>query len=303
MLSAPRLVPCLTLLALIPGLLNAQPPAPQVLRHSYKETPARALELVCYLPPGWQPAEQRPAIVFFFGGGFWTWNIDQFGRQAEYFARRGLVTILADYRTGEKDGTKPPAAFEDARSAFRWVRQNAGRLGIDPSRVAASGGSAGGSLAASLLIEDGLDAPGEDKGMHVKPDALLLYNPGLSSRANERTFQRFGDEATWRKTSAALHSDGTTPPTLLLYGSQDNLLTSGQAWAEKLRALGVRVDLRITDGVGHGFFNFRPHLASTTQVVDEFLQSLGWLPREPVVALPDGEANLSDSAGNPERGR
>ncbi|HLP24150.1 MAG TPA: alpha/beta hydrolase [Acidobacteriota bacterium] len=303
MLLTPRLGPCLSLLALIPLLLSASATEPQILRHAFKETPSRPLELICYLPPHWKSADRRPAVVFFFGGGFWTWNVEQFAQQADYFARRGLVTILADYRTGEKDGAKPPMAFEDARSAFRWVRQNADQLGVDPKRIAASGGSAGGLLSAALLIVDGLDAPGEDRNVSVRPDALLLYNPALGTQVNERTIQRFGDESTWRKTAAALHADGTTPPTLLLFGSADSLLNSGKAWAEKLRTLGVRVDVKIAAGVGHGFFNFSPHLAASTRDVDEFLQSLNWLAPEPVVLLPVGEAKLSPSADNPERGQ
>jgi acetyl esterase len=277
--------------------------AQEVIRHTYKSTEKRPLELVCHLPSGWTPADRRPAVVFFFGGGFWTRNIEQFERQAAYFSRRGLVAILADYSTGEKDGTKPPAAFEDARSAMRWVRANAGKLGLDPNRIAAGGGSAGGSLAAALVIPDGLDAPGEDRAISVRPDALLLFNPGLSTTANERTLARFGSDASWRRTAAALHVASDFPSVLLLYGSQDNLLTGGRAWANLLRAAGVKVEMQVTDGAGHGFFNFSPHLAETTLQADRFLQSIGWLSELPQVPLPEGGANLSDSAGNPERGR
>jgi acetyl esterase/lipase len=284
-------------------VLPAADSAPRVQRHRYSETPQRPLELVFHVPSAVRPEERRPAILFFFGGGFWTWNVEQFAQQADYFARRGAVAVLVDYRTGEKDGTKPPAAFEDARRAMRWVRQNAARLGIDPARIAASGGSAGGSLAASLIVADGLDAADADRSVSVRPDALLLYNPGLSARASERTSQRFGDEATWRKTAALLHVGPGTPPTLLLYGSQDNLLASGRAFADKLREHGVRVALEVTEGVGHGFFNFAPHLANSTQQVDSFLQSLGWLEAEPQVPLPSAAAKLSESPNNPERGK
>lgn len=277
-------------------------PAVTVVRHTYKTTEKRPLELICHLPADWRPTDHRPAIVFYYGGGFWIWNVEQFAQQADYFARRGLVAILADYRTGEKDGTKPPAAFEDARSAVRWIRSQAPRLGVDPGRLAASGGSAGGSLAASLVIADGLDAPGEDRTISVRPDTLLLYNPGLASASNDRTLQRFGSEEVWRKTAAVLHASERTPSILLLYGSQDNLLNGGRAYAAKLQALGVRVDLHVTDGVGHGFFNFPPHLAATTRLVDTFLQSLGWLKPEPIVPLPWAPARLSETANNPERG-
>jgi acetyl esterase/lipase len=276
---------------------------PTIVRHAYRQTAQRELELACYLPHDWRREDRRPAVVFFFGGGFWTWNVDQFAQQADYFARRGLVSILADYRTGEKDGTKPPAAFEDARAAMRWIRSHATQLGIDPHRVAASGGSAGGSLAASLVITNGLDAPGDDHTVSTRPDLLLLYNPGLPSAANARTVQRFGDEYTWRRTAAALHVGPDWPPSLLLYGSEDNLLTGGHALAEALHALRIRVELDVTAGVGHGFFNLPTHLAATTSRADRFFQELGWLQAGPFVPLPSGPASLSDSTSNPERGR
>lgn len=276
--------------------------APVRTRHVYKVTEQRELALDFFLPPAHAASDSRPVVLFFFGGGFWTWNPAQFARQADYFARRGLIAVLADYRTGQKDGTRPPVAFEDARSAMRWLRMHAPSLGIDPARIAASGGSAGGSLAAALDIVDGLDAPNEERAVSVRPNALLLYNPGLSRTVNQRGLERFGGEENWRRTAAAWHAEPATPPTLLLYGSRDPLLTGGRAHADQLRALGVRADLLVTADAGHGYFNFAPHLAHTTRDVDAFLQSLGWLGDEPVVAPPDGDAALEGSPNNPERG-
>ncbi len=297
------LVCILVLLAGGTLMLPAVVTVPRVERHRYGDAANRPLELECFFPTEAHPSDRRPAILFFFGGGFWTWNIQQFASQADYFARRGMVTILVDYRTGEKDGTKPPAAFEDARAAMRWVRQNSARLGVDPQRIAASGGSAGGSLAASLIIRDGLDPAATDLTIPVRPDALLLYNPGLSEHVNERTAQRFGDETIWRKTAASLHAGASSPPTLLLYGSQDELLSGGQAFAGKLSAHGIRVSLKVVEGAGHGFFNFPPHLANTTRQIDEFLQDLGWLQADPKVPLPSVTAELNSNPNNPERGR
>lgn len=275
---------------------------PSITRLVYKTTATRTLELVCHLPSEWRSEDRRPAVVFFFGGGFWTWNGDQFSRQADYFARRGLVAILVDYRTGEKDGTKPPAAFEDARSAFRWIRSHADKLGIDPARLAAAGGSAGGTLAASLVIPQGIDAPDEDPALSPRPSALVLYNPALNTSLNERTLARFGDETTFRKTALALHPDLTPPPTLLLFGTEDTLLRGARTWADGAAARGARIDWHVVENAGHGFFNVSPHLAATTVAADRFLQDLGWLTPAPSVTPPDGDAPLSENAGNSERG-
>ncbi len=107
------------------------------------------LKLLIEKPEAWQATDQRSAIVFFFGGGWVGGTPEQFRKQSQYFASRGLVGIRVEYRTMPKDGKGPPTVCcADAKSAMRYVRSHAAELGIDPQRIAASGGSAGGHLAA-----------------------------------------------------------------------------------------------------------------------------------------------------------
>ena len=115
----------------------------------FKKTPQGELTLHGFFPTDWKPTDQRPVIVFFFGGGWKNGSFTQFVPQSEYFATRGIVAFSADYRIESKHKTTPDVCVEDAKSAIRWVRANAGKLGIDPNKVIASGGSAGGHLAAA----------------------------------------------------------------------------------------------------------------------------------------------------------
>lgn len=143
----------------------------------YRKTPQGELFMHLYYPPDWKGSDRRPVIVFFFGGGWKNGAYTQFVPQAEYFASRGLVAACADYRIESKHKTTPDACVEDAKSAVRWLRGNASKLGIDPDKLIASGGSAGGHLAAATSLVEGFDAADDDKSISCKPNALVLFNP------------------------------------------------------------------------------------------------------------------------------
>jgi len=115
---------------------------------TYTKTKQADLEIIVHFPPGWKETDKRPGIVFFFGGGWENGTIKAFEPQAQYLASRGMVAARADYRVKSRHGVTPKECVEDARNAMRWFRQNAGKLGVDPDRIVASGGSAGGHIAA-----------------------------------------------------------------------------------------------------------------------------------------------------------
>src|SRR5581483_2338314 len=91
----------------------------------YKKAKEANLEMVVHYPPGWKATDRRPAIVFFFGGGWTNGKVTQFEPQATYLAGRGMVTARADYRVKSRHNVTPDQCVEDAKSAVRWLRQNA----------------------------------------------------------------------------------------------------------------------------------------------------------------------------------
>ena len=254
----------------------------------YKTTPQGDLALHFSLPSGWKPTDSRPAIVFFFGGGWKGGSARQFAPQCDYFASRGMVAAAADYRIKSVHGTAPDACVEDAKSAVRWIRGHAGTLGVDPDRIAAGGGSAGGHLAACSALVDGFDGEGEDAGTSPKPNALVLFNPGLN--IDEMAADR--DIGLDARLAAAITPNrfitAGAPPAIIFFGTDDPMLVGAERYVAKARPLGVRAELWTASGQPHGFFNRSPWIEATARQADLFLASLGYLDGPPAIEAPAG---------------
>jgi len=255
-----------------------RPGGPAAKSFVYKKTKQADLEVIVQFPPGWKETDKRPAIVFFFGGGWTQGRVAQFEPQAAHLAGRGMVAARADYQVKSRHGVTPKECVEDAKSAVRWLRQNAAKLGIDPGRIAAAGGSAGGHVAACTALTPGLDAESEDAKVSSQPNALVLFNPVLRFDGIPQLMERIGgDEALGKALSPTLHLKKNSPPTLLLFGTADRLALQGREFMEKSKQLGHRAEMFTAEGQPHGFFNRPPWLERTTGRMDEFLVSLAYL--------------------------
>ena len=210
---------------LLPGLVAVQAEERQATQSFiYKKTKQADLELMVHYPSDWKETDKRPAIVFFFGGGWTGGKIEQFEPQANHVASRGMVAVRADYRVKSRHGVTPKECVEDAKSAVRWMRQNAAKLGVDPERIVAAGGSAGGHIAACTAFTPDLDAEDEDAKISSKPNALVLFNPVLRFESIPELMERIGnDEMLGKAVSPTLHLAKDSPPTLIFFGTADRL--------------------------------------------------------------------------------
>ena len=253
---------------------------------TYKTVGDTTLKLWIFAPPAAADAA-RPAIVFFFGGGWKAGSPQQFEPQCRQLAERGLVAITADYRVASRQGAKPVECLADARSAIRWVRTNAARLGVDPGRIAAAGGSAGGHLAAGTAFVDAFDEPAEDQGVSAAPNALVLFNPALvlaplpgldpAGFGTRVPADRLGTEP--ENLSPAHHIKPGGPPTIIFHGDADATvpIPTAEAFAARMRQAGNRCELVTSKGQPHGFFNREPWRSQTLRETETFLESLGWI--------------------------
>lgn len=240
-------------------------------------------------------AGPKPCIVLFFGGGFVGGDPGQFYPHCQYFSGRGMEAMAAEYRIKSKHGVAPYECVADAKSAIRWVRRNAEELGIDPDRIVAGGGSAGGHLAAATGTLPGFDEPAEDPAVSARPNALVLFNPVYDNGPEAYGHERVKDR--WREFSPLHNISAETPPTIVFMGTEDRLtpVETCKRFRDRMREEGVRSDLWVYEGHGHGFFNFadgrNPAYYATVYAADRFLASLGFLQGLPSIS------NRCDAAG------
>jgi acetyl esterase len=250
--------------------------------HIYKS--AGGIELRAHvIAPDRRTADRVPAAVFFFGGG-WKWgSVTEALPAARYLASRGMVAVIADYRVWCRHRAGIADQIADARSAIRWVRANATRLGIDPNLIVATGGSAGGHLALSTAIFDRFDEPSDDKTVSAKPNALVLLFPcvDLTSeeerRASHMVIGNHGEDV-----SPLFHVSPNLPPMAIYQGTDDPIYADVVKFAAAAKAAGVLLDFKVYEGARHGFT--RPQVENgrwfreVWAEADRFLTAQGYRP-------------------------
>lgn len=243
----------------------------------YKQAGGTPLDLEVYFPTGWDPSKTKVPGVIMFHGGSWTGGtLDQFRHLCKYLAGRGLVAASVNYRMiPKKDrGALPPdesykrVCITDAKSAIRWMKQHAGELGIDPKRIIAGGGSAGGHIAVLATTNPDLDDPADPKEFDTGVAAYLLFNPAFQPTDN-----------TDAEVDFSRHLTAGFPPAILFFGDGDNQFKpGGEAMIKQLGSLGnTGSELWIAEGQSHGFFNKPPWQDVTLAQADRFLVDHGFL--------------------------
>ena len=246
----------------------------------YKSTNEGELNLFIYKPSEFDIKKKYSCIVFFHGGGWNSGNPEQFQRQSRYFASRGMVAVSVEYRIRNKHGTSPIQAMEDVKSAIRFIRSNARLLSIDPSKIAAAGGSAGGHLAAVAGNIDLFDNSDEDLTISSKPNLLILYNPVIDFGTRKWLWINNPSDA------SPIHNISKgSPPTIILTGTNDKIVPveSIVNYKKIMESVGSRCDVILYEGAEHAFFNRGDDFIDTVFQTDIFLKSNGYLSGPPTI--------------------
>jgi acetyl esterase/lipase len=231
-----------------------------------------------YNPDNFDITKKYPVIVFFFGGGWNNGTVKQFEPHAKYFSEKGMICFLADYRVKNRQQTTPFESLKDAKSAIRFIRTHAKELHVDTAKIVASGGSAGGHLAAATALTEGYNENTDNLSVSCIPNALILFNPVIDNGPGGYGYERIGSE--YRNFSPLHNINRGAPPTIFFLGTNDNLIPveTAEYYKKVMEKVGSRCDLKLYDGEGHGFFNYTNpgNYKNTISEADRFLQSLGY---------------------------
>jgi acetyl esterase/lipase len=246
--------------------------------------------------PSQASATPTPAVLYVHGGG-WEHGSSSLGginaSIAQALTARGMLVAAVNYRLAPE--YLWPAQIVDIKCAVRYLRANAQQYGIDPSKIGAWGGSAGGHLV-SMLGTAGPNA-GFDTGQYLQQSSSVqavvdMFGPadltagGWGPYATSVVEQVFGvkpgqDNSALAHASPVTYIQSNDPPFLIFHGAKDAVvpLSQSQELASRLQAAGVSATLVTVQNAGHGFAPtggpISPTLTDITQAaVDFFSQRL-----------------------------
>ena len=270
------------------SITGAPEPPAVATRDDAAPGPHGDVPLRVYLPE--DDAGDRPCLVWVHGGAFVAGDLEM--PEADWTARQicdraGAVVVSVDYRlcTG---GVHYPVPHDDVVAAFRWARENADGLGVDPARISLGGASAGGNLAIGAALrlrdEDGEPpaallpiypvahavlppASAAQAARMAEVPRLLRFFPPQTRGINENYLGGALSTADGYAFGALAVLDGLCP-TLVINAEYDDLRTSGEDFVARCALAGVDVRQVTAAGMLHGFLNTRPDIEPVGRALD-----------------------------------
>lgn len=223
-----------------------------------------------------------PCLLFLHGGGWVLGNLESHeGICRRIAAGAGCCVVAVDYRLAPEHPF--PAAIDDAMAAAHWITANAAERGIDPTRLAVGGDSAGGNLAAviAIMARDGTVPPVMHQvllypvtDLRMTGDSYERVTSGVPLTANAMQYfighyaPRPADRNDWRASPMLATTLEDTAPALVLTCGHDPLCTEGQLYADRLEREGVPVAILHLSDQAHGILNLGKAIGAATVVLD-----------------------------------
>jgi acetyl esterase len=244
----------------------------------------RSIDISIFKPEG--TATDRPGIFYIHGGGFVGGNVANAEPTCRQLVNRlGAVVVSPEYRLAPEH--RYPAGLDDCFELWQWMVSNGAELGVDPSRVAVGGVSAGGNFAAAICVRAherklampiaqllvypvthvtfSLDDYDPELALSLKAEAVVWFSEQyLGTTEAGRAQAEFGE------VSPLLAPDlSSMPPAVIVTAQYDILRPQIEAFARRLESAGVPVTLLNYPGVVHGFFGQAPLIARAVQAVQD----------------------------------
>ncbi|MBL7746137.1 MAG: alpha/beta hydrolase fold domain-containing protein, partial [Chitinophagaceae bacterium] len=257
---------------------------------SYCKTKERELKLDVFSPKE-KSTNKRIAILFIHGGGWRSGNKAMHHPLLQRLAALGYVCITPEYRLSTE--ALYPAAVHDVKSAIRWVRKNATKYNIDVNKIAISGHSAGGELAAFMGATNGMmqfEGDGCYKNISSKVNAVIdldgtlaFIHPesgeGDDSKRISAATHWFGYSKTenpelWKKAAPLTHVGKHTPPTQFINSGVARMHAGREDFIAVLKQHNIYSETRTLEGSPHSFILFNPWFDTTVVYMDTFLRRI-----------------------------
>jgi acetyl esterase len=255
------------------------------INHCYFTSPTADLPMNIYTPEGKGPFS---CMVYFHGGGWVLYYPNRYDAQLSALAKKiNSVIVAPNYQKAPEH--KFPTPFNDCYAALEWTIAHAEELGIDISKVGIGGDSAGGNLAAAVALKT------RDEGLIALAYQLLIYpcnSPDYVSNPSVPYADGYGSNQIGMKWAWEQYLNGdhdknnpyavphsatnlmSLPPTIIITAEFDVLREDGLAYAQKLRAAGVKVIYKEMAGMIHGFFNYGKYIDEGIAVRDYFAKEI-----------------------------
>ncbi len=248
--------------------------------------PLGSIGVRLYRPVGTAASDILPALIWYHGGGWLLGDLDSHDVPCRRFANAARCRVIAvDYRMAPEHVF--PAAVNDCAAVTKYVFDNAASLGVDPSKVAVGGDSAGGNLAAvmALMSRDGtlppiafqlLIYPATDMTMTTVSSTTIGPGVPLTSATMKWFIDYYakGHETDWRASPIRAASVAGTAPAMVLTCTHDPLRDEGIDYAKRLEREGVRVVHLHYSDQSHGFIGMGRLIRAADQAIDMMARAL-----------------------------
>ena len=247
--------------------------------------PGGAIPVRIYTPAGPGPF---PAVLYYHGGGWVVGDLEDAEDACRSIAHRvNAVVVSVDYRLAPEH--RFPAAPEDCYAALAWVQAHAAEVGVDRTRLAVAGLSAGGNLAAAVALM------ARDRGGPAIAHQVLIV-PVTSHHFDTASYHAFAEGYGLTRSAMiyywhrylARHEDADSPyasvlraadlrglpPALVQTAEYDPLRDEGEAYAHRLHRAGVSVRLIRYRGMPHGFLRFAATVGGAGQALADAVETL-----------------------------
>jgi len=219
----------------------------------------------------------RPTIAYFHGGSWSEGKPDWFFDTGKEYAKKGWVAVAVEYRIKGRHGNYPFESVKDAKTAIRWLRKNSARYKIDPTKVVATGNSAGGHLVLAAALVENWNEESDDILVDAKPNIVIVNSAvyDLTVENSKWIAENQPDKDIVKEISPNSLVKPSTTKYMLIHGENDKRCTfsSAEYFFNRMKSLGNEIQLHKIADANH-FIWFGKNAAKVYHITQKYLESL-----------------------------